>query len=205
MKNRKIKRFLIASLPIIIGVCILGGCGTEIVKEPSDLVVSVATEQNPTAGIVNHIYECVQDAPENIKPDVCVAKKKNKASKAKKENKPKVSDEEYKLLMRVCMSECGGKWGEPMDGKVAVVTTVLNRADAGMGSIKEVILAPHQYSTADNGEPDETVREAVDYALSHRNEYPKNMIYFRTDYYHDFGTPYKKIGSHYFSLGGLEH
>lgn len=114
-----------------------------------------------------------------------------------------VTDEEYNLLLRVCMSEAGGKYGEPLEGKIAVVETVLNRVDLGYGSISEVINKPYQYSTADNGEPDETVIQAVEIALS-GDMYPDNMIWFRTDYYHDFGTPYKQIGAHYFSLTEVE-
>ena len=41
----------------------------------------------------------------------------------------KVTPEEYRLLLRVCMSECGGKYGEPLEGKIAVVETILNRSE----------------------------------------------------------------------------
>ena len=111
----------------------------------------------------------------------------------------KVTPEEYRLLLRVCMSECGGKYGEPLDGKIAVVETILNRCDIYGKSIEEVVYEPYQYSTAYNGEPDETVEQAVDIALR-ENIYPDDMIYFRTANYHTFGKPYQKIGSHYFSL-----
>ena len=113
--------------------------------------------------------------------------------------KTKVTPEEYRLLLRVCMSECGGKYGEPLEGKIAVVETILNRCDIYGKSIDEVVYEPYQYSTADNGEPDETVEQAVDIALR-ENIYPDDMIYFRTSNYHTFGKPYQKIGSHYFSL-----
>ena len=109
-----------------------------------------------------------------------------------------VTEEEYNLLLRVCMSECGGIHGEPMAGKIAVVETILNRVDMGMGTIEEVINAPNQYSTANNGEPDASVMAAVDAALS-GDRYPDNMIYFRADHYHTFGQPYEQIGNHYFS------
>lgn len=115
----------------------------------------------------------------------------------------KVTQAEYELLMRVCMSECGGKYGEPLEGKVAVVETILNRCEIYDKTIEEVVYEPYQYSVADNGEPDETVREAVDIALS-GNMYPDDMIYFRTNHYHSFGIPYRQIGSHYFSLEGKE-
>lgn len=112
-----------------------------------------------------------------------------------------VTDEEYNLLLRVCMSECGGKYGEPLEGKIAVVETILNRSEIYGKTIEEVVYEPNQYSVSDNGEPDETVIEAVDIALS-SNTYPDDMIYFRAGYYHSFGTPYKQIGNHYFSLKG---
>lgn len=110
-----------------------------------------------------------------------------------------VTEEEYQLLLRVCMSECGGMYGEPLEGKVAVVETIINRCEIYGKTIKEVVTQPYQYSTANNGEPDETVVEAVDIALS-GNMYPDDMIYFRTKHYHSFGIPYKQIGNHYFSL-----
>ena len=75
-----------------------------------------------------------------------------------------VTPEEYNLLLRVCMSECGGKYGEPLDGKIAVVETILNRSEIYGKSIEEVVYEPYQYSTSDNGEPDETVEQAVDIA-----------------------------------------
>lgn len=111
----------------------------------------------------------------------------------------KVTPDEYNLLLRVCMSECGGKYGEPLEGKIAVVETILNRSEIYGKSIEEVIYEPYQYSTADNGDPDETVEQAVDIALR-ENIYPDDMIYFRTGNYHSFGAPYQKIGNHYFSL-----
>ena len=106
---------------------------------------------------------------------------------------------EYELLCRVCMSECGGYDGEPLEGKIAVVETILNRSDIFGMSIEDVVYEQNQYSTAYNGEPDESVMQAVDIALS-CNTYPDDMIYFRTGRYHSFGIPYQQIGNHYFSL-----
>lgn len=111
----------------------------------------------------------------------------------------KVTPDEYNLLLRVCMSECGGKYGEPLDGKIAVVETILNRCEIYGKTIEEVIYEPYQYSVANNGEPDETVEQAVDIALR-ENIYPDDMIYFRAGNYHSFGKPYQQIGNHYFSL-----
>lgn len=114
------------------------------------------------------------------------------------EYRREVTDEEYQLLLRVCMSECGGRYGEPMEGKIAVVETILNRVDMEMGTIEQVV--SDAYSTAYNGEPDETVIQAVEQVLTGENDFPDNMIAFRSGTYHSFGVPYKKIGNHYFSL-----
>lgn len=111
-----------------------------------------------------------------------------------------VTDYEYELLARVCMSEAGI---DSFDGKVAVLETVLNRVDMGYGNIEEVVYAPNQYSTTDNGQPTEECYKAVDIALNN-NIHPDNMVYFRTNYYHSFGVPYEQIGLHYFSLEGEE-
>ena len=51
----------------------------------------------------------------------------------------KVTQAEYELLVRVCMSECGGKYGEPLEGKVAVVETILNRCEIYGKTIEEVV------------------------------------------------------------------
>ena len=115
----------------------------------------------------------------------------------------KVKPDEYNLLLRVCMSECGGKYGEPLEGKIAVVETILNRSEIYGKTIEEVIYEPYQYSLSDNGYPDETVEQAVDIALRD-NIYPDDMIYFRTGNYHSFGEPYQQIGNHYFSLKGSD-
>ena len=115
----------------------------------------------------------------------------------------KVTPDEYNLLLRVCMSECGGKYGEPLEGKIAVVETILNRCEIYGKTIEEVVYEPYQYSVANNGEPDETVEQAVDIALR-EDIYPDDMIYFRTGNYHSFGEPYQQIGNHYFSLKGSD-
>ena len=111
-----------------------------------------------------------------------------------------VTEREYELLCRVCMSETGGIYGEPLQGKIAVVETILNRVDMGWGTIEEVVTEPYQYSMADNGDPDESVYSAVDIALIGSGMFPDNMVYFRTEYYHSFGEPFMQIGAHYFSL-----
>lgn len=112
------------------------------------------------------------------------------------ENMNDFSDYEIALLERVVMSEASI---EPYDCKVAVAETILNRMNMYSTSLEDVVYAPNQYSMADNGQPTDEVKQAVAQALEYRVN-PANMIYFRQDYYHSFGTPYTAYGEMYFSL-----
>lgn len=103
------------------------------------------------------------------------------------------------VLARVCMSEAST---EPFIGKMAVVATVLNRADAYGQTVEQVVYSPNQFSTQDNGAPTEEVYAAVDAAIAQRDLFPADMLYFRKWHYHSFGVPYTVIGAHYFSCKG---
>lgn len=109
-----------------------------------------------------------------------------------------ITEEEFNLLCRVVQSEASI---EPIDCQIAVCETILNRlAMGGFGdSITEVVYKPYAYSTAWNGEPTESVMQAVTFALE-KQTYPANMVYFRTGHFHKFGAPYKQISRTYFSL-----
>lgn len=109
-----------------------------------------------------------------------------------------ITIDEFNLLCRVVQSEASI---EPIDCQIAVCETILNRlAMGGFGdSITEVVYKPYAYSTAWNGEPTESVMQAVTFALE-KQTYPANMVYFRTGHFHKFGTPYKQISRTYFSL-----
>ena len=100
------------------------------------------------------------------------------------------------LLARVCMSEAGH---EPFIGKVAVVTTVLNRCDNWNKTTEEIVYAPNQYWTGNNGTPTEECYSAVAYAIENRDLFPADMMWFRKNHYHNFAHPYIPIGVHYFS------
>lgn len=105
------------------------------------------------------------------------------------------------LIARVCMSEAAN---EPFIGKVAVAATVLNRCDNWNKSTEEIVYAPNQYWTGNNGTPTEECFAAVAYAIENRDLFPADMMYFRNKHYHTFGKPYMVIGAHYFSTQGGE-
>lgn len=111
------------------------------------------------------------------------------------------SDEEIDLIALCTLGEAEG---EPEIGKRLVIDTILNRVD-GYGfpnTIREVIYAPSQFACMTNGRVDHLVvddatRALVIEELNNRTDH--QVLYFRTEYYHDFGTPLYKVGNHYFS------
>jgi len=115
------------------------------------------------------------------------------------DEEPELTEYNIQLLARVAMSEAGR---EPFLGKVAVVTTVLNRCDNWGMSTEEVVYSPNQYWLGDNGTPSEECFRAVAFAIENRDIFPDDMMYFRKKHYHTFGEPYTQIGAHYFSTQG---
>lgn len=102
------------------------------------------------------------------------------------------------LIARVVQAEAGT---EPFVGKVAVATTILNRAELREMSISDVIFEKSQYASPWVGTLDEEVFRAVDFAVENRDLFPENMFFFRTHHYHRmiFADDYIQIGAHYFS------
>lgn len=86
-----------------------------------------------------------------------------------------------------------------------VVDVVLNRVDHPdwPNSIAEVILEPNQFSSYWDGGVDKVVEPSEETYLAVRMElqersYP-SIYYFTAGGYGNYGTPWKKIGDHYFS------
>lgn len=100
------------------------------------------------------------------------------------------------LFAKVVMGEAGA---EPLIGKIAVATTILNRMDMFDMTASEVLKQKNQYFTDYKGTITNDVYDAIEKALEERDLFPRTMIYFRTKHYHSYGTPYTQIGSHYFS------
>ena len=107
---------------------------------------------------------------------------------------PILSDEE--LIAQVVEAEARG---EEMIGKVAVATTILNRADYYGLAVEAVVSAKNQYSYPYSGEISEDSYRAVEIALANRDLFPRTMMWFRTGQYHSFADDYLQIGNHYFS------
>ena len=112
-----------------------------------------------------------------------------------------MSNEDIDLIALVTMAEAEG---EPIDGQRLVIDVILNRLDWGYygSTVKDVIYSPNQFTSMWNGRSDrcyvrEDIRNLVIEELKSRTNY--DVLFFRTDFYHNFGTPVTQIGNHYFS------
>lgn len=106
-------------------------------------------------------------------------------------------------LLAICVEAEAGN--QDLLGKRLVVDVILNRVDDAdwPDTITEVISQPYAFSSFWDGgmerviEPSETTFKAVRMELEERS-YP-GLYYFRTDWYSDYGEPWRKVGDHYFS------
>lgn len=111
------------------------------------------------------------------------------------------SEDEIYLMAKVCLAEAED---QTEYGKRLVVSTILNRLDSGVygDTIYDVVYAPYQFEVMNNGridrvEVDEYTLELVRQETISRSNY--DVIYFRMDYYSEYGTPLFVEGDHYFS------
>lgn len=115
-----------------------------------------------------------------------------------------ITDEEIALMERCVMSESGNQSCECQE---AVATVILNRwqnPDRYPDNIIDVINAPNQFSTKDNGKPTVSVKLAVHNAIVYYNTYlmcmPYQAYWFGDGGYPEYGMPYCSIDDMYFSV-----
>lgn len=105
------------------------------------------------------------------------------------------------LIAKLVLAEAEG---EPEMGKRLVIDTVLNRLDSSdfPNTVYDVVYQPYHYDPAWDGrielfsELDDTFKLVVDEIHNRTNS---EVLYFRTDKFHEFGTPMEQVGNHYFS------
>ena len=106
-------------------------------------------------------------------------------------------------LLAICVQAEAGN--QPLTGRRMVADVILNRVDDPdwPDTIEGVITQQYQFSSYWDGgmdrvyEPDELTIKAVKMELKQRS-WP-GLNYFRTGRYSSYGTPWKKVGDHYFS------
>lgn len=113
-----------------------------------------------------------------------------------------ISEEEFDFLVGIVSAEARG---ESDEGIRAVVDVILNRIDSNgfPNTLNEVLTQRNQFETYTKGyyktaPHTEKVIDAVLYALQYKT-IPEEVLFFRMDHYHPYGTPWKQIGCHYFS------
>lgn len=105
-------------------------------------------------------------------------------------------------LIAACVEAEAGN--QDLTGKRLVADVILNRVDAEgfPDSVEGVISQPRHFASYWNGamdkaEPTEETYEAVRMEMEERS-YP-GLLYFDSGDYLPYGTPWKKVGDHYFS------
>lgn len=117
--------------------------------------------------------------------------------------KTTLTDEELDLLLRVVSAEARG---ESWEAQYNVACVVLNRMESEIfpDDLEGVIMQKGQFSCVPNGAIynvpiTESVKEAVESALDD-NTLDRNVLWFRSGYYHTFRKDAFRIGQMFFSI-----
>lgn len=109
--------------------------------------------------------------------------------------------QDIELLAKCIEAEAGN---QSIYGKRLVCDVILNRVDDGdfPDTVEEVVKQPYQFSTywdgkIDAADPTEDTYRAVYMELEERS-YP-GILFFDCGDYLPYGTPWRQVGSHYFS------
>lgn len=112
----------------------------------------------------------------------------------------KYSDADIDLASWIALAEAEG---EPEYGIRLVIDTMLNRVDSEdfPDTVKDVIYQKGQFSCVWDGRANKVgvedyIRNLVIEEIENRTD--SNVMFFRTKHY-GYGTPYMKVGHHYFS------
>lgn len=112
-----------------------------------------------------------------------------------------LTDAEIDLLALVTMAEAEG---EPEEGKRLVIDTILNRVDSDRfpDTVYDVIYQPKAFTSMWTSRIDkcyvrDDIRQLVIEEIQSRTN--DEVLFFRTDYYHSYGTELFQVGNHYFS------
>lgn len=112
-----------------------------------------------------------------------------------------ISEEEMDLLLRCVEAEAGN---QSLEGRQLVTDVILNRVrnEKWPDTITGVITKKYEFSSYWDGAMDrvtvsDLTRRAVELELEEIG-YP-GLYYFTAGKYNDYGTPWKKVGDHYFS------
>lgn len=111
------------------------------------------------------------------------------------------SEEEIDLIALVTMAEAEGECEE---GQRLVIDSILNRVESEHfpDTVHDVIYQKNQYSCVWCDRINRCyVRDDIKQLVIEeiQNRYNSDVVFFRTNHYHSFGTPVMQVGAHYFS------
>lgn len=111
------------------------------------------------------------------------------------------TEEEIDLIALVTMAEAEGECEE---GQRLVIDSILNRVESEHfpDTVTGVIYQKNQYSCVWCDRINKCyVRDDIKQLVIEeiQNRYNSEVVFFRTNYYHSFGTPVMQVGAHYFS------
>lgn len=156
----------------------------EVIEEPEVVVEEIIEEP---------VVEVVEEPKVEVKEEKPLEEVKSEPVEA--------SLSDIDLIALVVMAEAEG---EPVEGKRLVIDVILNRVDSGSfpNSISGVVYQKGQFEAMWNGRVDrcevrDDIRQLVEEEMASRTN--SKVLYFRTNHYHNFGTPELNVGNHYFS------
>ena len=135
---------------------------------------------------------------ENTKKDKEIKELQERNRALEEELKTKiVYFEEEEILAKLLWCEARN---QSWEGQVYTCSAILNYCERNNTSIWDAAHNINAFEPApfvDDAEPTSVQYEVIYYVLN-GGRIPE-ICWFRTDYYHDFGTPVCKVGDHYFS------
>lgn len=156
--------------------------------------------QEPASGSLTAVrqiqYECSNAGKTDIKESGMPAPREDRL-----QTECNTSAAELELLALVVEAEAGN---QDIYGKQLVVDVILNRVDSSEfpDSMTKVLIQPAAFSTISDGAAYRAVPTAETYAaieseLLHRCN--TEILYFTSEGYSEYGTPWQQVGGHYFS------
>lgn len=161
---------------------------------------------SPTVETETGLFDVIPEENEitvrAVKPDK-VKKPKNTEARlyVQEEEVLPITDEELELISLIVVAESEGQ--SELCQRL-VVDVILNQLDHEKhpDTIHDVIYAKNNFECLTNGRVDrcvvtDDIRQLVREEVMDRTNY--DVVFFRADYYHDFGTPVMSVGNTYFS------
>jgi hypothetical protein len=115
------------------------------------------------------------------------------------------ADDNFEMLVSCCFAEAGN---QPETGIRLVVDTIGNRAGWDMAKVDDVITSKNQFESYPCGMEKWQAHITEEFIHLVADEWQAttkacgsvNVWYFRTSHYSPYGTPWQKVGAHYFSI-----